>query len=122
MDTQSYGSTPQNQVVAAAAYLLGFVTGIVFLYLEPYDKDEFVRFHARQSIAFSVAVIAINIVASVFIQIFYFSFLGRLLGGLLWLVDLALAIMWVFLMWKAYSGDRYRIPYVADIADGFGKP
>src|SRR6266446_1672219 len=122
MDTHSGGSTPQNQVVAAAAYLLGFVTGILFLYLEPYDKDEFVRFHARQSIAFSVAVIAINIVASVFIQIFYFSFLGRLLGGLLWLVDLALAIMWVFLMWKAYSGDRYRIPYVADIADGFGKP
>jgi uncharacterized membrane protein len=122
MDTQSGGTTPQNQVVAAAAYLLGFVTGILFLYLEPYDKDEFVRFHARQSIAFSVAVIAINIVASVFIQIFYFSFLGRLLGGLLWLVDLALAIMWVFLMWKAYSGDRYRIPYVADIADGFGKP
>jgi uncharacterized membrane protein len=33
MDTQSYGSTPQNQVVAAAAYLLGFVTGILFLYL-----------------------------------------------------------------------------------------
>jgi len=122
MDTHSGGSTPQNQVVAAAAYLLGFVTGILFLYLEPYDKDEFVRFHARQSIAFSVAVIAINIVASVFIQIFYFSFLGRLLGGLLWLVDLALAIMWVFLMWKAYSCDRYRIPYVADIADGFGKP
>ena len=122
MDAQSGGGTPQNQVVAAAAYLLGFVTGIVFLYLEPYDKDEFVRFHARQSIAFSVAVIAINIVASVFIQIFYFSFLGRLLGGLLWLVDLALAIMWVFLMWKAYSGERYRIPYVADIADGFGKP
>jgi len=122
MDTQSGGTTPQNQVVAAAAYLLGFVTGILFLYLEPYDKDEFVRFHARQSIAFSVAVIAINIVASVFIQIFYFSFLGRLLGGLLWLVDLALAIMWIFLMYKAYSGERYRIPELADLADSFSRP
>jgi uncharacterized membrane protein len=122
MDAQSGGGTPQNQVVAAAAYLLGLVTGILFLYLDPYNKDEFVRFHARQSIAFSVAVIAINIVASVFISIFGFSFFGRLLGGLLWLVDLALAIMWVFLMWKAYSGERYRIPYVADIADGFGQP
>ncbi|HVB82985.1 MAG TPA: DUF4870 domain-containing protein [Candidatus Binataceae bacterium] len=122
MDAQSAGGTPQNQVVAAATYLLGFVTGIVFLYLDPYDKDEFVRFHARQSIAFSVAVFAINIVAGVFISIFAFSFLGRLLGGALWLVDLVLAIMWVFLMWKAYSGERYRIPYVADIADSFGKP
>jgi uncharacterized membrane protein len=122
MDVQSGGGTPQNHVVAAAAYLLGFVTGIIFLYVEPYDRDEFVRYHARQSIAFSVAVIAINIVGSVFIQIFIFSFLGRLLASLLWLVDLGLAIMWVFLMWKAYSGERYRIPYVADIADGFGLP
>src|ERR1700691_2248074 len=122
MDVQSGGGTPQNHVVAAGAYLLGFVTGIIFLYVEPYDRDEFVRYHARQSIAFSVAVIAINIVGSVFIQIFIFSFLGRLLASLLWLVDLGLAIMWVFLMWKAYSGERYRIPYVADIADGFGLP
>ena len=44
MDAQSGGGTPQNQVVAALAYLLGLVTGIIFLYLEPYDKDEFVRF------------------------------------------------------------------------------
>ncbi len=116
------GGTPQNQVVAAATYLLGLVTGIIFLYLEPYDKDEFVRFHARQSIAFTVAWLAINIVLDVFISIFGFSFLGKLLADLLWLANLALAIMWIFLMYKAYIGERYRIPYLADIADSFGKP
>src|SRR6202049_5395156 len=99
MDAQS-GGTPQNQVVAALTYLLGLVTGIVFLYLEPYDKDEFVRFHARQSIAFTVAWLAINIVLGVFISIFGFSFLGQLLADLLWLANLALAILWVFFMWK----------------------
>jgi uncharacterized membrane protein len=105
MDTQSYGSTPQSQVVAAAAYLLGFVTGILFLYLEPYDKDEFVRFHARQSIAFSIAWFVINLVL-----------------GLQELINLGLAIMWIFLMYKAYSGERYRIPQLADLADSFSKP
>jgi hypothetical protein len=40
---------PQSRPIAALTYLLGFVTGVIFLYLEPYDKDEFVRFHARQS-------------------------------------------------------------------------
>jgi uncharacterized membrane protein len=121
MDVQSGGGTPQNQVVAAATYLLGLVTGIIFLYLEPYDKDEFVRFHARQSIAFSIAWFVVNIVLSVFIAVLPFA-LGRLLGGLQGLVNLGLAIMWIFLMYKAYIGERYRIPELADLADSFAKP
>src|SRR6202158_6618137 len=99
MNTHSAGSTPQNQVVAAAAYLLGLVTGILFLYLEPYDKDEFVRFHARQSIAFSIAWFVVNVVLGVFIAVLPFA-LGRLLAGLQELINLGLAIMWVFLMYK----------------------
>ena len=121
MDAQSGGGTPQNQVVAALAYLLGLVTGIIFLYLEPYDKDEFVRFHARQSVAFSIAWIVINIVLSVFIAVLPFG-LGRLLAVLLELINLGLAIMWIFLMYKAYSGERYRIPELADLADSFSRP
>jgi uncharacterized membrane protein len=121
MDAQSGGGTPQNQVVAALAYLLGPVTGIIFLYLEPYDKDEFVRFHARQSVAFSIAWIVINIVLSVFIAVLPFG-LGRLLAVLLELINLGLAIMWIFLMYKAYSGERYRIPELADLADSFSRP
>jgi uncharacterized membrane protein len=120
MDVQSGGGTPQNQVVAAAAYLLGLVTGILFLYLDPYDKDEFVRFHARQSIAFSVAWFVINLVLGVFIAVLPFA-LGRLLVGLQELINLGLAIMWIFLMYKAYSGERYRIPELADLADSFSK-
>ena len=119
MDTHTGGSTPQNQVVAAAAYLLGFVTGILFLYLEPYDKDEFVRFHARQSIAFSIAWFVINLVLGVFIAVLPFA-LGRLLVGLQELINLGLAIMWIFLMYKAYSGERYRIPELADWAESLG--
>jgi uncharacterized membrane protein len=121
MDVQGGGGTPQNQVVAAAAYLLGLVTGIILLYLEPYDKDEFVRFHARQSIAFSIAWFVINIVLGVFIAVLPFA-LGRLLVGLQELVNLGLAIMWIFLMYKAYIGERYRIPELADLADSFAKP
>jgi uncharacterized membrane protein len=112
------GVTPKNQIIAAAAYLLGLVTGIVFLYLDPYDKDEFVRFHARQSIAFSIAWFVINVILGVFVAVLPFS-LGRLIGGLQELINIALAIMWIFLMWKAYIGERYRIPRLADIADSF---
>src|ERR1700730_13146099 len=120
MDAQS-GGTPQNQVVAALAYLLLPVTGILFLYLEPYDKDEFVRFHARQSIAFSIAWFVVNIVLAVFIAVLPFA-LGGLLAGLQELSNLGMAILWVFLMYKAYIGERYRIPELADLADSFSRP
>lgn len=112
------GSTPQNQIVGAAAYLLGLITGIVFLYLEPYDKDEFVRFHSRQSIAFCAAVIAVNIVFSVFVAILPFS-LGMIIAGIRMLCNLGFAVVWLFLMWKAFNGERYRLPYLADMADSF---
>ena len=107
---------PQANVIAALTYLLGFVTGLIFLYLEPYNQDEFVRFHARQSIGFSVAWFAIGIVFGVFIAVLPHG-LGALLNFLLTLIDIALAVFWVFLMYKAYNGERYRIPELADIVD-----
>jgi uncharacterized membrane protein len=107
---------PQANIIAALTYLLGFVTGLIFLYLEPYNQDEFIRFHARQSIGFSVAWFAIGIVFSVFIAVLPHG-LGALLNFLLTLIDIALAVFWVFLMYKAYNGERYRIPELADIVD-----
>ena len=107
---------PQANIIAALTYLLGFVTGLIFLYLEPYNQDEFVRFHARQSIGFSVAWFAIGVVFGVFIAVLPHG-LGVLLNFLLTLIDIALAVFWVFLMYKAYNGERYRIPELADIVD-----
>jgi uncharacterized membrane protein len=107
---------PQANVIAALTYLLGFVTGLIFLYLEPYNRDDFIRFHARQSIGFSVAWFAIGVVFGVFIAVLPHG-LGALLNFLLTLIDIALAVFWVFLMYKAYSGERYRIPELADIVD-----
>src|ERR1700739_3721298 len=105
-----------SQPIAALTYLLGFVTGIVFLYLEPYNQDEFVRFHARQSIGFSVLWFAIEVVFGVFIAVMPHG-LGALLNFILTLINIAMAVFWVVLMYKAYSGERYRIPELADVVD-----
>ena len=107
---------PQANVIAALTYLLGFVTGLIFLYLEPYNQDEFIRFHARQSIGFSVAWFAIEIVFGVFIAVMPHG-LGALLNFILTLINIAMAVFWVVLMYKAYSGERYRIPELADVVD-----
>ena len=109
-------SRQPNNIIAAVTYLGFFVTGIIFLYLEPYSHDDYVRFHARQSIGFSVLWFAIQIVFGVFIAVMPHA-LGALLGIILELVNVAMAVLWVFLMYKAYNGDRFRIPELADIVD-----
>src|SRR5260370_33142093 len=105
---------PQANIIAALTYLLGFVTGLIFLYLEPYNEDEFIRFHARQSIGFSVAWFAIGVVFGVFIAVLPHG-LGALLNFVLTLIHIALAVFWVVLMYKANNAERYRIPHLPDI-------
>ena len=51
------GLTPN--VAGALAYLVGAITGILFLVIDPFKTDRFVRFHAFQSIFFNLAWIAI---------------------------------------------------------------
>jgi uncharacterized membrane protein len=119
MDTLA-GAPPNSRVIAALSYLLFFITGIIFLYVEPYDRDEFVRFHARQSIVFSIAWFAVLVIATVFIAVMPHP-IARLLAFLFYdLFDIAMAIFWVFLMYKAYRGERYRIPELGDWAESLG--
>ena len=110
---------PANNVIAALTYLLGVATGILFLYLEPYDKDEYVRFHARQSIAFSVAWFALNIVIGVFVAVLPRA-LGGLLGFIQQVMNLGVAVLWVYLMYQAYTGNKYRVPVLADWVESSG--
>src|SRR5690242_13770261 len=57
------GAQPMpSNVAALLTYLAGFITGIIFLVIEPYKNDRFVRFHAFQSIFFSIAYIVISAV------------------------------------------------------------
>jgi uncharacterized membrane protein len=108
-----------NNVIAALAYLLGLISGVALLYLEPYDRDDYVRFHAHQSIAFSVAWIAFNVITGVFIAVLPHA-LGTLIGFLQGLGNLAFAVLWIFLMYQAYIGERFRVPILSDWLDSMG--
>jgi len=109
---------PAGQPIAALTYLLGFVTGIIFMYLEPYDKDEYIRFHARQSIAFSVAWFAVNVILGVATAVL--RPLGSLIYALQSLINLGFFLVWLFLMYKAYSGEQYKLPVLSDWVDQMG--
>jgi uncharacterized membrane protein len=115
---ETTATKPANHLIAALCYLGFVVTGVVFLYIEPYDKDEFVRFHARQSIAFSIAWFAVNIVIGVAMAVLH-PLMG-LLSLVQSLINLGFFIVWLLLMWQAYNGQKYRLPMLADWVDSMG--
>lgn len=106
-------------LAAALSYALGLITGILFLVLEPYKNNRFVRFHAIQSIIFSVACVAFAIVWSIIVGI-----LVSIAGFWVLTVDVPLRLLiglgifafWLYVMFQAYSQREYRIPWIGDIA------
>jgi uncharacterized membrane protein len=107
-----------SNVAAALAYILGFITGILFLVLEPYKHDRFVRFHAIQSILYSAAGIVFrigwSILVSALVDISGWMTLVLVPVGLV--ISLALFGFWIFLMYQAYSNREFRIPIIGAIA------
>jgi uncharacterized membrane protein len=93
-------------IAGLLCYLAGWITGIIFFVLE--KKSHFVKFHAAQSL---VVFGALSIVSFVLNFIPFVRWLNLLLG----LLGL---FLWVFLMYKAYQGEAYKLPIAGDIADG----
>lgn len=104
---QSTKTTTQNQnLMAALSYFLGFITGIIFLLLE--KKNKFVRFHAMQSTIVFGGLFVLGIVLG------YIPLLGWLVGLFIPIVSF---IVWIVLMIKAFQGERYKLPYIGDLAE-----
>ncbi len=118
-------STPMTSNVAGAlCYVLGFITGIIFLVLDPYKNDRFVRFHAFQSIFLNVAWIALWIVWAILSAIiftvavaggFVLALLSvfHLIGLVIWLGFIG---VWVFMIYKAYNNERFMLPVIGALA------
>lgn len=115
--SQSTGLT--SNIAGALAYVVGFITGIIFLAIAPYNKDPFVRFHAFQSIFLSVFYIMFSIVwGAIFGTLFLVSlgFLFSLIALLGLLVRLAFLLVWLFMMYKAYQNERFSLPIIGPLA------
>ena len=108
-----------TNVVGALTYLAGFITGIIFLVLDPYKSNSFVRFHAFQSIFFNIAWIAFW-----FVWMIVSSVLTRLTAGLFGLISIPLSLiftfggflLWLFLMYQAYQQKLFKLPLVGKFA------
>lgn len=106
----NHGTTASGldaNVAAALAYAVGWVTGLALLFFE--EENTFVRFHALQSvIVFGGLSLAWMIALSV-------PFLGWIVAFLV--IPPVSAILWLILMYKAYQGERYKVPGAGDMAE-----
>jgi uncharacterized membrane protein len=108
-----------DNVAGLLCYILGFITGIIFLVVAPYNQSKFVRFHAFQSIFLSVVWVVLNVIQSILLSVavsISFGLLGLIgmLWTILWLGFLAVVVL---LMVKAYQGQRFKLPIIGDFAD-----
>jgi uncharacterized membrane protein len=109
----------QPNTAGALTYLAGFITGIIFLVIDPYKSDRFVRFHAFQAIFFNVAWIGFWIIWMIAGMV-----LGAITKGLFFLVELPVNLLlmvggfciWAFLMYSASQGKTFRLPIVGALA------
>jgi uncharacterized membrane protein len=115
--TSGHTSTglPAN-VAGALAYMLGPITGVLFYVLE--RDNRFVRFHAAQSIAVSIVMIVISIVLGILGAVLGFiPFIGWIVAGMLSLgVSLVSLVLWLFLMWQAFQGKEWEVPFAGVFA------
>jgi uncharacterized membrane protein len=109
-----------ENLAAALCYLVPIVTGVLFLFVEPYNRNKNVRFHAFQSIFFWIGVL----LADAAVDIVF----GGILGGinsyellrLVWSVfRLAVLALWLVLMYRAYMRQRWVLPVVGEMAQKF---
>lgn len=108
-----------NNVAGCLCYLVGWVTGLIFLLIDPYKNDRFVRFHAFQSIFLSIAVFAIWI--GTFILSMILGFITRglsifLMGPLMMVLWLGVLVAVIVCMIKAYGNQQFKLPIIGDLA------
>ena len=118
------------KVAAALSYI--WIVGLILFFIE--KENRFVRFHAMQSIIFGIANSVLMTVLAILAVILTFAFGigGAMVGGgigylvqllvwliwlLFWVIGLALFIGLVFAAYKAYQGEKFKLPFIGNMAE-----
>jgi len=102
-----------DNMAAALAYFT-FIPAIIFLVLEPYNRNRVIRFHAWQSLLFSAAWFVLWWVIRIMLHVPIFGFMTLFLIPLIWLAGF---VIWIILVLKAYQGQMFKLPVIGDVAE-----
>jgi uncharacterized membrane protein len=115
---------PLPESIAGGLAYVTFIPAILFLFLEPYKSNRFVRFHSFQCLFAYVAAIVIGAVLRlVSFALFIIPVLGPLLVVLVdVVVGLAALFVWLVLLVKALQGEWFKLPLLGDFAERYSDP
>ena len=103
-----------SQSVAGGLAYIFLIPAIIFLMMEPYNRNPFIRFHAWQSIFLGIAALAVGIGFSIMYHLLWF--LVFLLFPVTMIVDIGFFAVWLLCMIKAFSGEKFKLPIIGDLA------
>jgi len=112
------GAAPMaDNVAGTLCYVLGFITGVLFLVLAPYNQNKAIRFHAFQSIFLSVAMILIRIVLSICFGILFQTGGFWFVYSMFWpLFGLLCVGLWLYMLVQTYQGRTVVLPVIGPMA------
>ena len=100
-----------DNVAAAVAYLT-FIPAIIFLALQPYNTRPFVRFHAFQCLALTVASVVLHF--AVGLMVFALHAFTFVLSSL---ISLVFFVLWLICIVSAAQGKWFKVPLLGDLAE-----
>ena len=95
-----------ENVAGLLCYVVGWVTGIIFLVLE--KKSTFVKFHAYQSIMTFGVLFVVSLIFS------WIPIIGWIIGTLIGILSF---ILWIILIIQAGTGKMWKVPLAGDWAE-----
>jgi uncharacterized membrane protein len=113
------GFLPRD-IAGALAYLT-FIPAIIFLRLDPYRRDRFVRFHAIQCLLLWLAGLIVGLAIRVLaLALFMIPVVGVLLISLISvLAALAAFFLWLVLIVKAMQGQEFKLSVLGELAEHY---
>jgi uncharacterized membrane protein len=105
-------AAPIEENIAGMLAYFTIIPAIIFLLIEPYNRNRFVRFHSFQCLFTAAALIVLHVCLS------FLSYALPLIMFPIWgLLGLAEFALWVLLVIKAYQHQLFKLPIVGDLAE-----
>jgi uncharacterized membrane protein len=104
----SAGAAGLTDNIAGMLAYVTIIPAIVFLLLEPYNRNRFIRFHSFQCIFLCIVLIVIHVV------LLAVPIIGWAISIF---VNLGSLVLWIVLLLKAYQGQKFKLPVIGDLAE-----